>query len=245
MLQFALMLLSANALTCNLWSTVNGQKSAVTEQTCTTGLDKCTSYSFKATVAGTEVVTNSGGCGNDAFCATMKQTSEAGGALTDWKCGTCASDKCNTEATAKADNSGGGNEPAATSKKNWYLKIEGVTNVSDHCTELVTTEDCTTEKLAAITEELGLYEMGSCPTGYSMECSMSVKEGDETMGYPETKDLTGCGKGTRTMKTKDCAACTAMKDQLGDDQKMVSGPTCSSGSALAFGLAALIASLVF
>jgi len=250
MLQFALMLLSANALTCNLWSTANGVKSAVTEQTCVDvagmAMDKCMSYSFKADVAGTETVTNTGGCGNDAFCATTKQGAEAAGsAVTDWKCGTCDTDKCNDEATANGGNSGGGDEPAATSKKNFYMAHEGGNGVPAMCYDVVTTEDCTVAKLTAVDEDMAGLQMGSCPAAYGTECSMSVKSADETLKYPDNKDIEGCGKGTMTMKTKDCAGCTSMKDQLDDGQTLESGPTCSSGSALAFGLAALVASLFF
>jgi len=109
---------------------------------------------------------------------------------------------------------------------------------------VVTTEDCSKEKLAMIDDGL---EMGSCPAAFGTECSMSMKIGDETISYPQTKDIDGCGKGTRTAKTKTCAACTSQKDQINADKNttLVSGPTCSSGSALAFGLAALVASLVF
>jgi len=243
MLQFALMLLSANALKCNTWATAAGTTTDGPEADCSAlpevggvTYDACVSYSFTLN----DVVYNAGSCATSATC---DQQAAIGGSVPDYKCTTCKTDNCNTKATAGGD--AGGDTPAATDKKNWFLKVEGVADTPDHCTQLVMTEDCTKEKLAAIDESMGLYTMGSCPTGYSMECSMSIKEGDETHKYPETKDVTGCGKGTRTLKTKDCAACTSMKDQLGDDQKLESGPTCSSGSALAFGLAALVASLVF
>merc|ERR1719336_401785 len=50
-------------------------------------------------VAGTstEMDFNTGMCGSDAMCDSTKSSAEASGALSDWKCGTCSGDKCNTE----------------------------------------------------------------------------------------------------------------------------------------------------
>jgi len=245
MLQFALMLLSANALKCNTWATAAGTTTDGPEADCSAlpevgGLtyDACVSYSFTLN----DVVYNAGSCATSATC---DQQAAIGGSVPDYKCTTCKTDNCNTKATANGGNSGGGDEPAATSKKNFYMAHEGGNGVPAMCYDVVTTEDCTVAKLTAVDEDMAGLQMGSCPAAYGTECSMSVKSADETLKYPDNKDIEGCGKGTMTMKTKDCAGCTSMKDQLDDGQTLESGPTCSSGSALAFGLAALVASLFF
>jgi len=124
MLQFALMLLSANALTCNNWSMAAGQRVDADASECGPGMDKCISYSFTVTVANVgSTVTNSGMCGSVAMCDTVKSTGEQTGTVSDFKCGTCDTDKCNTEATADGGNAGG-NTPAATDKKNGTMKME-------------------------------------------------------------------------------------------------------------------------
>merc|ERR1719378_1429359 len=227
--------------------------------------DKCASWSYTATVGGMEVVTNAGGCGNAEFCATTKTGAELAGTITDFKCGTCDGDKCNTEATATADAPAGGNdepaggndepaggndEPAggdAATGKKFYLED----TVAKTCYTITAQNDCTVAKLANAETAFSVFKVGDCPAAYTTECSMTTKDasGDENKipsdAKKEDSDKVGCGTLRTGMMTKDCAACTAQGDNLDEGEQIVSGPTCSSGSALAFGLAALVASLFF
>jgi len=269
MLQFALMLLSANALTCNLWATTNGVKSPVTEQACMAAAqqDKCVSYSYKATVGGMEVVTNAGACGNAEFCATTKTGAELAGTITDFKCGTCDGDKCNTEATANADPPASdppASDPPADSKKSFYMEETTGENGPMRCSMMTTENDCTAQKFIDLGVE-GVKE-GSCPAKYTTKCALKYTEKDED-GNDEVTDLPsdmdksmsdviGCGKITMSGMTLDCDGCqkqkelaptgaTFQKDPVCDPAPGTDGSTDNSGSALAFGLAALVASLFY
>jgi len=296
MLQFALMLLSANALKCNAWVSANGQTTDLEDQTCMAAAMQttCASYSYKITLTGqtAETVVNQGGCGTANFCSDLETATKLTGAMSDFKCTTCDSEKCNTKSTggdaggdsgndAPAGGDGGNDTPAAEGKKSFYY--EEATGEDENspmsCMHITTANDCTVKKFTDVGVD-GLKE-GSCPAKYTTKCALKFTEkddegNDEVTELPsempkEAEDIIGCGKVTMAGMTEDCDACQKQKE-VQKGATFQKDPTCekvggddagdgsdgsdgskdgsdgskdSSGSALAFGVAALVASLFY
>lgn len=231
MLQFAFILFSANALKCNMWATTGGTTSDLPEQDCSAlavvggfQWDACVSYSFTLN----NVVYNAGQCATSKTCDDQKAI---GGTVPDFKCSTCKTDNCNT----KGGNSGGGDKPAADSGKVFHAEMDGV------CVSATTEKEC---PLASINSGGATMNVGGCPAAYTAECSYKIKHKDGSSNeMPITEDTDDCGKTTMKAHTKGCAACTGR--ELEDGDTFEGGPTCSNAGALAFGFAALVATLLF
>jgi hypothetical protein len=196
------------------------------------------------TMAGT--VVNTGSCITAGTCDIIKAGAAA--AATDFECSECSTDSCNAK---NGDTGGDGGEPEAATSKDYHMEYQTGGDGPKACLHMKTSEDCTLEKIHAVNDAFFLMQSGDCSASYKTECSISVKHGeDDTTTYPATapkeeSDQLGCGTVSIALMTEDCAGCTAQKDHLDEGEEVVSGPTCSSASALAFGLAALVASLFF
>jgi len=192
-----------------------------------------------------------GTCGTAGYCALVEAGAAA--AATDYSCNECSTDNCNVKSGDNGGEGGNGGEPEAATSKDYHMKFTtgGEADGPKACLHMTTAQDCTLEKIHAANDAFMMLESGDCGASYKIECSMSVKDAEgETTSYPQTapkedSDALGCGTVKLTMMTEDCAGCTAQKDHIDEGEEVVSGPTCSSGSALAFGLAALVASLFF
>jgi len=266
MLQFAFMLFSANALKCNMWQTANGMTTDLPDQECmaAAGMTTCVSYSYKITLTGQtdEMSVNTGSCGTATFCSDFEAATKLTGQMSDWECTSCDAEKCNTKSTGGASEPA--SEPAADSKKSFYMEETTGENGPMRCSMMTTENDCTAQKFIDLGVE-GVKE-GSCPAKYTTKCALKYTEKDED-GNDEVTDLPsdmdksmsdviGCGKITMSGMTLDCDGCqkqkelaptgaTFQKDPVCDPAPGTDGSTDNSGSALAFGLAALVASLFY
>merc|ERR1712050_249118 len=183
-----------------------------------------------------------GACGNAEFCATTKTGAELAGTITDFKCGTCDGDKCNTEATTTADPPASdppasdppASDPPADSKKSFYMEETTGENGPMRSSMMTTENDCTAQKFIDLGVE-GVKE-GSCPAKYTTKCALKYTEkdedgNDEVTDHPSDmdksmSDVIGCGKITMSGMTLDCDGCQKQKELAPTGATFQKDPVC-------------------